>query len=206
MKRAILSLILIPLSVGAQSSWDQSYLAKDRSFAVEPNGFLVAVAEELPPGSALDVGMGQGRNALFLAEKGWSVTGFDVSPVGVQEAMHAAKRQRLEINATVEPAQTFDWGTERWDLIVLAYFPFTRQMLENIRRSLKPGGIVVLEAYHVDAAKDRPPGPGPGVTYASNELLRVFEDFRVLRYEDVRDLADWGLHETRLVRLAAQKP
>ena len=149
--------------------------------------------------------MGQGRNALFLAERGWKVTGFDVSPAGVNQTVKAAQEKRLEIEALVEPAQRFDWGTDRWDLIVLTYFPFTRQMAAKIQESLKPGGHIVIEAYHTDAKKDRPPGPSAGVTFADNELLELFEGYRVLRYEDAHGSADWGLFETRLVRLLARK-
>jgi SAM-dependent methyltransferase len=149
--------------------------------------------------------MGQGRNALFLAEKGWRVTGFDISEEGVKQALTAAEKNELKIAATVAPAQEFDWGTAKWDLIVVTYFPFLRQMMPKIRESLKPGGLVVVEAYHADMAKERPRGPSPGVTFASNELLKVFEGFRVLRYEDTRAVADWGLIDAPLVRLCAKK-
>ena len=203
--RPTVLLTLLPVLAAAQSSWDRSYLTETPSFRQEPTVFLVSAVEDLEPGAALDVGMGQGRNALFLAERGWRVTGFDVSQAGVNQAVTAAEEKGLEIEAVVEPAQRFDWGTNRWDLIVLAYFPFTRQMAAKIEESLKPGGHIVIEAYHADAKQDRPPGPSPGVTFATNELLELFDGYRVLHYEDARGSADWGLFETRLVRLMARK-
>ena len=195
-------LSLLALAAMAQSSWDQVYLAENPSFSHAPNRFLVSAVDGVKPGSALDVGMGQGRNAVFLAEQGWRVTGFDVSKEGVRQALEAATDKGVELTATVEPAQRFDWGVERWDLIVLAYFPFTRQMLENVWASLKPDGLVVVEAYHASNEERS----GPGVTYQDNELLGLFAEYRILRYEDVRGEADWGLRELPLVRLLAQKP
>ncbi len=192
--------ILVASSANAQSSWDGVYLAERPSFSQKPNAFLVSAVEGVEPGAALDVGMGQGRNALFLAARGWSVTGFDVSGEGIRQALASAKAKGLSIEATVEPAQRFDWGEQRWDLIVLTYFPFTRQMAGKIEQSLKTGGRVLIEAYHAEGN-----GAGPGVSFETNELLNLFADYRILHYQDVRDTADWGLRELRLVRVLAQK-
>ena len=185
-------------------SWDSAYLEAP-DFNTEPNAFLVEVARGLTPGTALDVGMGQGRNAIHLARQGWTVTGFDVSQVGVQKSLEAARAAGVTITAMQQRAVEFDWGTDRWDLIVLAYFPGLRASLPRILQSLRPGGHVIVEAYQADAALDKPPGPGPGVTFAENELLTLFGTLRAIRYEDVSARADWGLHTTRLVRLLARK-
>jgi SAM-dependent methyltransferase len=211
----VLLALLITQPVGAQQatgstdsealgkSWDGAYLNPD--FNLEPNAFLVAVTKDLKPGDALDVGMGQGRNAIFLAGQGWNVTGFDVSRVGVTQARERAQASQLKLNALRQTAADFDWGTNRWDLIVVMYFPGLWPYLQQITRSLKPGGVVVVEAYHADATLDKPPGPGAGVRFESNELLTLFAPFRILRYEDVRARADWGMYDTRMVRLLARK-
>jgi ubiquinone/menaquinone biosynthesis C-methylase UbiE len=159
----------------------------------------------MPKGAALDVGMGQGRNAVFLAKEGWNVTGFDVSDAGVQQAREHARKAGVQFAAFVQSAEEFNWGNNRWDLIVTAYFPRFRQSLPKIVESLKPGGFLVLEAFHVDAAKDRAPGPGGGVTFQADELPNLINPLRVVRYEEPRGMAEWGLYETRLVRLLAQK-
>lgn len=184
-------------------SWDSAYHSSD--FNTEPNVFLVDVAKGLTPGAALDVGMGQGRNAIHLARNGWTVTGFDVSQVGIEQALAAADAAGVKITAVQQRSAEFDWGTERWDLIVLAYFPGLRAAAPRILQSLRPGGHVIVEAYQADAALDKPPGPGTGVTFADNELLTIFGTLRAIRYEDVRARADWGMHTTRLVRLLARK-
>ena len=71
------------------------------------------------------------------------------------------------------------------------------------RRALRPGGMVVVEAFHRDATKTRP--IGGAVVFDSNELLKLFGDFRVIRYEDTAAIGDFGLSDTRVVRLAAVK-
>jgi SAM-dependent methyltransferase len=195
-----------PATQTAGNSWDAAYLEKTPSFSTEPSAFLVDMTKDLKPGTALDVGMGQGRNALYLAKQGWATTGFDVSGVGVTQALEQARTLGVQLVGLQQSAEEFDWGTERWDLVVLAYFPGLRRSLPKILESLKPGGVVLVEAYHSDAAIDRPPGPGAGVTFASNELLALFAGLRVLRYEDVRARADWGLFDTRLVKMFVQKP
>ena len=196
---------MAPAQQAPGSGWDAAYMTDTPSFRQEPNGFLASVIEGVEPGRALDVGMGQGRNTLFLARQGWRTSGFDVSEAGVSQAIRQASEEGLEIEAVVESFSEFDWGEEQWDLIVVAYFPFLRQSLAPMLKSLRPGGSIVVEAYQAEAALDRPPGPGPGVTFATNELLKLFADLRVLEYQDVRAEADWGLFETRLVRLHARK-
>jgi 2-polyprenyl-3-methyl-5-hydroxy-6-metoxy-1,4-benzoquinol methylase len=71
------------------------------------------------PGKALDVGMGQGRNSIYLAQHGWDVTGFDPADEGVHRATAEAARLGLKITAVVTTFEQFDFGESRWDLIVL---------------------------------------------------------------------------------------
>jgi SAM-dependent methyltransferase len=175
------------------------------NFNHEPNAFLMEMVKSLKPGKALDVGMGQGRNAVFLAKQGWDVTGFDLSGVAIGQALEQAGKMKVHIDARVQSADDFDFGTERWDLVVLCYLDF-RSLLERVRKSLKPGGVVIVEYYHRDIRKTRyVPEEKP---YASNELLQIFSDFRILHYEDVLAKPDWnfdGEEKQRLVRLMAQK-
>ncbi len=185
-------------------SWDDAYRGAP-AFNTEPTAFLVEVAKGLPTGTALDVGMGQGRNAIYLATMGWTVTGFDVSQAGIEQAQRSARAAGVTITALQQSAREFDWGTERWDLIVLAYFPALRASVPRMLQALRPGGHVVVEAYQADAALTPPGAPGPGVTFGDNELLTLFGAFRILRYEDVAARADWGMRDTRVVRLLARK-
>lgn len=182
--------------------WNRILTSPTPRFNIEPNAFLAAMVEDLTPGTALDVGMGQGRNAIYLASRGWQVTGFDPAEKAVAMAEEQARELDLEIETYVQRDDEFDFGTDRWDLIVLSYVRL-RELLPELHRSLKPDGRVVIEAFHHDATKGR--SIGGGVVFESNELLRLFESFRILHYEDVEARADFGQRQTRLVRLCAQK-
>jgi SAM-dependent methyltransferase len=149
--------------------------------------------------------MGQGRNALWLAQHGWEVTGFDLSPVGVKLARDRAEKLGVKLNASVRSAEEFDFGENRWAMIVVTYVPLGAGLVDRIRQSLKPGGVVVVENFHAETGHVRLMNGG----LADNELLRTFADFRILHYEDIWAKQDWGLQlgpKNRLVRLLAQKP
>jgi SAM-dependent methyltransferase len=189
---------------GERAAYDDIYSSKDGWFNGEPNVFLVRTIASRKPGRALDVAMGQGRNALWLASHGWTVSGFDISSVGIAEAQKEAARRSLHLETFVTPYEDFDWGKEKWDLIVFSYF-FPQAALPKVWDSLAPGGLVLVEGFHSDTSRIRPLGGG----YRNNELLQVLKDYRILIYEDVQDRQDWGLPygaTNRLVRVLAQKP
>ena len=180
--------------------WNAILTAPNPSFNTAPNQFLVEMTHGLKPGAALDVGMGQGRNAIFLAQQGWDVTGFDPAGKAVALAERQAARAGVKIKASVQRMEDFDWGAGRWDLIVLSYVP-VRGFIDRVHAALKPGGVVVIEAFHREGS----PNPRLGVVWGSNELPGAFRDFRILRYEDVSGRADFGMRQVRLVRLLAQR-
>ena len=182
--------------------WNQILTAAKPIFNTAPNAFLVEMIKGRKPGRSLDVGMGQGRNTIYLAEQGWDSVGFDPAERAVAAAEEQARTRGVKITTHVARAEDFDWGTSQWDLIVLSYVG-GRDLVAPVRRALRPGGMVVVEAFHRDATKTRP--IGGAVVFDSNELLKLFGDFRVIRYEDTAAIGDFGLSDTRVVRLAAVK-
>jgi hypothetical protein len=109
----------------------------------------------------------------------------------------------VTLDARVLRDDQFDFGKEQWDLIVFSYVG-VRGVVARAYDSLKPGGMVVVEAFHRDATKTE--RIGDEVVFDTNELLRLFERCRVIRYEDTEDVGDFGQKRLRLVRLFAQKP
>ena len=105
--------------------------------------YRVEMTRQRKPGRALDVGMGQGRNSIFLAQQGWDVTGFDPADVGVRQANAEADRLGLKIHADITTFEQFDFGEDRWDLIVLTYEP-TKAIAPKVGRALRPGGAVIV--------------------------------------------------------------
>jgi SAM-dependent methyltransferase len=169
--------------------WNEVYTTR-QGRAFPHNKFLAEMIKGRTPGTALDIGIGEGRNALFLATQGWEVTGFDISDIGVTLAREAAQKRGLRLEAVVEDADHFDYGRQRWDLVVGMYMHavMTRNA-EKIIDALKPGGILVVEGFHRDL--NRLGVQGEYIGYHSNELLKAFERLRVLYYEDTVAAADW---------------
>ena len=188
--------------------------SKQSRFTTEPNAFLVSTVKDLKPGKALDVAMGQGRNALYLASKGWEVTGFDIAEEGLKAAAESATRAGVRIDTVRSRFADFDYGKDRWDLI---YFVYTdapivdAKYVERIRTALKPGGLVLI---------DRPfrslTNPEPGWTETAqdkvNALAKAWSDLQLVFYEDTTGFGDWQQtsadrlqYKLRIVRLLARK-
>lgn len=182
--------------------WNRILTAEKPTFNTNPNAFLVEMVQGRAPGTALDVGMGQGRNAIYLARQGWTVTGFDPAEKAVALASATAKQSGVRLTAVVEGSEQFDFGENRWDLILLSYVS-VRDVADKVVRALKPGGIVVVEGFHRDATRSHP--VGEGVVFNSNELPQLFSGLRVLRYEDLETNTDFGTGLARAVRLCAIK-
>jgi SAM-dependent methyltransferase len=142
--------------------FDKVYASDRPSFSQNPSALLVEAIEGRPPGRALDVAMGQGRNALFLAQRGWSVTGFDISEKGLEVARANARKIGVTVRAVNSTIEDFDYGTEQWDLLALIYVPASAhegQAMVRLERALKPGGLLVIESFASDRnAPQRPPG------------------------------------------------
>ena len=182
--------------------WNRVLTAPKPRFNTAPNSFLGEMIKGLKPGRALDVGMGQGRNTIYLAQQGWESVGFDPADRAVASAQEQAAKLGVKITTHVSRAEDFDWGESAWDLIVLSYVG-GRDYVDKVERALRPGGMVVIEGFHRDATKSQP--IGPAVVFDTNELLQLFSALRVVRYEDTNAVGDFIQNETRVVRLAAIK-
>jgi SAM-dependent methyltransferase len=158
----------------------------------DPIRFLVECARNLPPGIALDAAMGSGRNGLYLSSLGWKVTGYDISPEGLRVAKQKAAELGVEIETVQASHQGFDWGRDRWDLIVVSYASAWAwpERLNDSWRSLKPGGLIVCDHDCADAV---------ALFYE-----RKPRGFRLLRYQDIETLNEgWGMPGTKVRRVQA---
>jgi len=209
---AVLALCFPLLAVAQQKKsadqvWNDLY-SKREGKEHQFNKFLAEAVKGRKPGKALDVGMGQGRNSLFLAALGWEVTGFDISEVGVKQAQAEAQKRGLKINAQVGDVDKFNYGKAQYDLVVGMYMhEYLTRNAKKVMDSLKPGGILVVEGIHRDVNKANLQGEKYG--HATNELPKVFGvALRILYYQDTMDKADWersGGKPVPVVRLIAVK-
>lgn len=183
--------------------WNRILTAENPTFNVKPNEFLVEMAKGRKPGTALDVGMGQGRNSIWLAQQGWDVTGFDPAEKAVALAQETARKLGVHFTAEVKRMEDFDFGERRWDLILLCYVG-GRDMTDVLQRALKPGGVLIIEAFHRDATKGR--SIGGDVVFDTGELPALYPQLRVVRYEESMGTGDFGGQKVRLVRYCGEKP
>lgn len=138
--------------------WDERYGSSDQLFSGNPNGVVVTEVAGLPPGQALDVGCGEGGDAIWLARRGWRVTAVDISQVALQRAAVAgadvAERiawTRADLAVTPPPAGSFD-------LVSLQYFPLPHQpdhaAVRRLLAAVAPGGTLLVAGHDL---ADLPP-------------------------------------------------
>jgi SAM-dependent methyltransferase len=172
-------------------------------FASNPSALVAEAISRVKPGTALDVGIGQGRNAVFLAQQGWAVTGFDISKEALAASQANARKAGVRLTTVHATYQAFDYGTERWDLIVLAFAwaPLDDPVfVARLQKSLRPGGRVVVEHF------TQPAGPmAPNIMHklAPNQLRSRFEGFDIAFYEEAEGVGDWGGPGSQLVKMIA---
>ena len=149
----------------------------------EPAQFLVENIELLPKGRVLDVAMGTGRNAIYLAGMGFDVEGVDVSPEAVNVAVESARKADVTIIAQVVDLEK-DYRIEKGAYDVIVCFNYLqRSLIPQIKDGLRKGGMVVYETFIVDQVQFGRPR-NPDYLLKHNELLDVFRDFRCLRYRE----------------------
>lgn len=186
-------LILTDRNLLEADYWNRYYLDSNSNFNRAPNGFLKQMVEGQRPGVALDYGMGEGRNAIYLATLGWEVWGFDPADAGVALAQKRAKELGLTLHASAVRDSEYDFGKEKFDLIL---FSWTMPLvpIEKVVDSLKPGGVVVMEC-------------GADFVSGHNGMLHVFDPLQITHYEIVRAKSDfYDRRETDVLRLVARKP
>ena len=151
--------------------------------SLEPTQFLVENVKLLPKGRVLDVAMGSGRNAIYLAKLGFDVEGVDVSPEAVNIALESARKVGVIIKAQVADLEG-DYLIEKDTYEVIICFNYLqRSLVSQIKDGLRKGGMVVYETFIVDQAKFGKPR-NPDYLLKHNELLNMFRDFRCLRYRE----------------------
>lgn len=149
-----------------------------------PSPFLVENLHLLPKGQALDLAMGYGRNALFLARSGFLVEGVDISPKAVAEAMNEAERAGVRLDGRVADLETGSYSIqpERYDVIICFHY-LHRPLIPLIKQGLRRKGMIVYETFITDQARLGKPR-NPDYLLRHNELLRLFGEFRCLRYHE----------------------
>ncbi|MEZ5376936.1 MAG: class I SAM-dependent methyltransferase [Acidimicrobiales bacterium] len=168
-----------------QAFWDQRYAAADQIWSGNPNPHLVADASNLAPGRALDVGAGEGADAIWLAEQGWTVTAVDISPVALDRGRLEAERRgdtianritwvQLDVLSAPLPEGPFD-------LISLQFMHFGPEqrtpLFERCIAAVAPGGTLLIVAHHPSDLKTSVRRPKvPEFFYTAEEIAGLLGD------------------------------
>ncbi|QOY88491.1 class I SAM-dependent methyltransferase [Paludibaculum fermentans] len=182
---------------GLTLHFNRIFTWKAAPFTREPSAFLRRISATRKPGRALDIAMGQGRNSIWLAKAGWTVSGYDISDEALRQANALASEVGVKLDTKLASHDEYELGVAQWDLIVMSY-AFTNlhdaAYMKRVQDSLKPGGMLLIEGF------------GGGPPREPNQVLNAFLTYRVLYFEELPDIADWGQMKAPLMRMALEKP
>ncbi len=199
--------------------WDERYKGDGFAFGTAPNAFLVSQAQYLKPGQrALAPGDGEGRNGVWLAEQGLIADTVDVSPLGVAKAKKLAQTSCVSIHAIEADLLTWNWPHEAYDIVAALFIHFFDADRPRMHRAmldaLKPGGVLILEAFRPEQLEIqktyRSGGPKTAdMLYSKEKLSRDFAGAEVLLLEEATVELDEGHRHkgpAAVIRTVVRKP
>jgi 2-polyprenyl-3-methyl-5-hydroxy-6-metoxy-1,4-benzoquinol methylase len=194
--------------------WDARYEVEEFVYGKEPNRFLSGELIKMNPGRILLPGEGEGRNAVFAASLGWKVDAIDQSQRGAKKALQFARDHNLTINYRVSSIETVSLSKETYDVVGIVFVhlpPSLRTVVHsNLVDSLKPGGRVILEAFHRSQLGRSSGGPqSENMLYTAPMLLNDFKNLEVFQLQEIETELDEGVfHQgnARVVRYIGFKP
>ncbi len=198
------------------SHWNTRFSKDGYYFGTTPNAWLAEQAHRWQPGQhVLCVADGEGRNSVWLAERGLRVDAFDISAVGVDKARRLAAERSVSVNFQVSDCDGFDWGDGRYDGVAAIFVQFAEpalraRMFASMVRCLKPGGLLVLQGYTPRQLQYKTGGPGQLAHLYTPELLRdAFSALQILELRDYEaEVSEGPGHSgmSALIGLVARRP
>jgi SAM-dependent methyltransferase len=177
-----------------REGWDARYDQEEFVFGTAPNDFLAETADRIPPGPVLCLAEGEGRNAVFLAERGHAVTAVDQSSVGLAKAERLARERGVAIETVHADLAQFRIAPSAWAGIVSIFFqvpnPLRADVYRRVVAGLRPGGVFILEAYtpkQIGLGTGGPSNPAatPTLVELCEELAGLEIEIGVERARDV---------------------
>jgi SAM-dependent methyltransferase len=173
--------------------WDERYSGAEYEWKTEPNQFVAAELAGLPPGRALDLAAGEGRNSVWLAERGWQVTAVDFSRVGLEKGRKLSAARGVSVNWVVADLVGYQPDPRAFDLVLIAYLHLEAQsraeVLARAAAALAPGGTLFMVGHDRANLTEGAGGPqDPGLLYTADELRADLSGpgLRVIRAGQVR--------------------
>jgi len=183
--------------------WNARYRSGERAgedLEAAPTLLLVETALRLKPGRALDLACGTGRNALWLAEHGWSVTAVDAAEAAIEILRSRASARGVTVDARVANLEKgeFDIGSSSWDLIAICYY-LQRNLLEPARQGVVPGGLLLVIVHITD------PGEEPTAhRLRPGELKNYFDGWEILHHYE--GMPNDAAHQRSVAEVVARRP
>ena len=193
--------------------WNEKFATTDYAYGTEPNDFLVSAVTNLKRGATLSLAEGEGRNAVWLAQQGFTVSAIEQSEKGVGKTLRLALQRGVIVMAERGELETFHIQPNSWDLVVSIYAHTPQELRRKLHRQvvagLKPGGVFVLEAYTPAQIPNNTGGPKDASLMPTAELLRselaglVFDHIE----EVERDVVEGSLHtgKAHVVQVVAHR-
>lgn len=180
--------------------WNEKFANTEYAYGTEPNDFLVSAVTKLKRGATLSLAEGEGRNAVWLAQQGFTVSAIEQSQKGVAKTLRLALQRGVIVMAERGELETFHIQPNSWDLVVSIFAHTPQELRRKLHRQvvagLKPGGVFVLEAYTPAQIANNTGGPKDASLMPTAEQLRselaglVFD-----RIEEVeREVVEGSLH------------
>ena len=170
--------------------WDERYSTEEYAYGTNPNRFLEDNFRQIPLGKVLSLAEGEGRNAVFLAKQGYSVTAVDGSSVGLKKARKLAEENGVTIEFIHADLSDYDLGENKWDGIVSIFCPLPsalrKQLYKKVEAGLKRDGVFLLEAYTPDQLKHGTGGGSSADTMQTKASLSL--ELAGLRFKHLVEL------------------
>jgi SAM-dependent methyltransferase len=173
------------------NAWDERYAGDELVWSAVPNRFLVAEVEGLPAGRALDLACGEGRNAVWLAERGWNVTGVDFSNAGLDKGRRLSEARGVSVHWELADVTAYTPAPESFDLVIVMYLHLPeaarRVAFRHAAAALAPGGSLLVVGHDITNRSDGWGGPSDArVLYGPDDVTANLEGLETVKAERVR--------------------
>jgi SAM-dependent methyltransferase len=177
-----------------RQQWDARYSGAEFEWSMHPNQFLTAELDGTPPGRALDLAAGEGRNSVWLAARGWRVTAVDFSRVGLDKGRELSAEHGVgdgRVDWVVADLSEYTPARSAFDLVLIAYLQvgaaLRGQVLAGAAAALVPGGTLLVVGHDLANLTEGVGGPSsPDVLYTPEAITAALPGLRILRAERVR--------------------
>ncbi len=164
--------------------WHERFNTEEYMYGKEPNAFVTAIADKLPKGKILCIAEGEGRNAVYLATLGFSVTTWDYAASGLEKTKRLAEENNVVVQTALHDLSEVEWEAEQWDAIVHIFGHLPKDVMDRtmagVKKALKPGGYYLSEMYTKEQLQYGTGGPpNEAMLVDPKEMLRQFENYFV---------------------------